>query len=130
VLNALVSFVWPFPMVPTALISGQSVCWGCGSESISCVLPLLFTKLTLWPTDIVTVFGLTPLGPIVIVAPLGPGPPPGPVGGVPPPPLLSPSLPHATINTSPAASAAERHLWKFLWVTFEASGIRRIFSRC
>jgi hypothetical protein len=94
------------------------------------MLPLLFTKVTLCPIEIVTVLGLTPLAPMVIVAPLGPGPPPdGPVGGVPPPPPLSLS-PHASITTSPATSAAERHLWKFLWITFEASGIRRIFSRC
>jgi hypothetical protein len=94
------------------------------------VLPLLFTNVTLWPTVIDTVLGLTPLGPIVIVAPLGPGlpPPDGPVGGVPPPPLsLSP---HASTNVSAAASAADRHVWTFLWVTLQASGIRRIFSRC
>jgi hypothetical protein len=74
----------------------------------------------------VTELGLTPLLPIVIVAPLGPGLPDG-VVGEPPPPSLSP---HAIMNASPAATAAERHLCEVLWVTFEASGIRKIFSRC
>jgi len=74
-------------------------------------VPLLFTKVTLWPTDIVTAFGLTPLAPIVIVEPLGPGPPPdGPPGFPLPPPLPLSLPPHASINSSPAASVVARHL--------------------
>jgi hypothetical protein len=78
--NALVSFVWPGWMRPTALIGGQLVCSGCGSESISCDRVSALMNVTLCPTAIVTVFGSTvPPARMVIVAPLGPG---APVSGV------------------------------------------------
>src|SRR5262245_15928543 len=67
---------------PTAAISGQSVCSGCGSDDMSWAREWLFTKVTRPPRLIVTVDGLTlPLAPIVIVAESVAVPPPV-VGGV------------------------------------------------
>src|SRR3990170_3726323 len=75
------------PTVPSAemvMVNG----WAPGASS--CELPLLLTKVTLWPTVIETAVGLiAPLLPTVTVAPLGPGPVPDGVVGVPPPPPSS-----------------------------------------
>jgi hypothetical protein len=91
-------------------MDGQSVCTGCGSEFIVCARVSLFTNVTLWPTEIVTCDGLTPPGPIVIVAPIGPtdvvapttaeDPPPPPEG-----PAGEPPPPHAASATSAATTA-------------------------
>jgi hypothetical protein len=84
---------------------GQSVCDGCGFDAIWCARESLFTNVTLWPTAIVTLFGLTvPPAEIVMVAPLAPGPvddpPPLPDGEV------GELLPHPSISTANAAAAA------------------------
>jgi hypothetical protein len=59
-----------------------------------------------------TELGLTPFGPIVIVAPLGPGlpPPDGPVGGVP----LSELSPQAVRSARPSAAATYRNPCEFM----------------
>src|SRR5688500_5274845 len=87
-------------MLPTALIGGQSVWVGCGSEVTLWPRPLLLTNVTLCPTLMVTEAGVTRPSAMVIVAPLGPGPLlPGAVGVPSPPP------PHAASPTSnPAAT--------------------------
>ena len=54
-----VSLVWPGVRKPTWLISGQSVCSGCGSDSMSCGRLSLFTKVTRVPAGTVNVFGDT-----------------------------------------------------------------------
>ena len=59
---------WPAFNDPTSLISGQSVCSGCGFEYISCVRESLLTKVTWLPLAIVMFRGLTALFAIVIVA--------------------------------------------------------------
>src|SRR5215213_9717838 len=71
-----------------------------------CTRPSLLTKVTLCPTAMVTVDGVTRPLAMVIVAPLGPGlpvptpapPPEGPVGDPPPP--------HAANMTSDVAATA------------------------
>ena len=84
------------------------------------MLPLLFTKVTLCPTEIVTLLGLTPLLPIVIVAPLGPGcpPPDGPVGGFP----LSELSPHAVKSTRSNAAVAYLNLCEFMSIPVAPPG--------
>src|SRR5438034_8022181 len=64
---------WPAFRNPTSLISGQSVCSGCGFENISCVRESLLTKVTWLPLAIVMFRGLTALLAIVIVPPPGVG---------------------------------------------------------
>ncbi len=54
-----VSLVWPGVRNPTWLISGQSVCSGCGSDSMSCGRLSLLMNVTREPAEIVTVFGET-----------------------------------------------------------------------
>ena len=90
-MNALVSFVWPAARTPTALIEGQFVCVGCGSDVISCERESLLMNVTLCPVETDTWVGpTTPFEPMVIVAPLGPGlPPDGAVGDPPPASPLS-----------------------------------------
>ena len=92
-------------MVPSAFVDGQSVCAGCGLDAISCERESLLTKVTLWPTLIVTCAGLTaPLLPMVMVAPLAPGlllppPPDGDVGELlPPHAAITIAAPAATMN--------------------------------
>src|SRR2546425_5383149 len=65
--------LWPGFRNPTSLISGQSVCSGCGFENISCVRESLLTKVTWLPLAIVMFRGLTALLAIVIVPPPGVG---------------------------------------------------------
>src|SRR6266478_5090166 len=65
--------LWPGFRNPTSLISGQSVCSGCGFENISCVRESLLTKVTWLPLAIVMLRGLTALLAIVIVPPPGDG---------------------------------------------------------
>src|SRR4030095_5415062 len=109
-------------MKPT-LISGQSVCCGCGSEFISCGRLSLLTNVTRDPGATVTFFGDTPLAVIVIVAatvpPVPPPPPPpppeGPVPGLSLPPQADANSASATIEDA----AANRCVV-----------IRRISSRC
>src|ERR1700686_2410558 len=67
--------LWPGFKNPTSLISGQSVCSGCGSEYISCTRESLLTKVTWAPRATVMFLGLTALFAIVIVG--GSAPPPG-----------------------------------------------------
>src|SRR5690606_5999296 len=76
--------VSPGESAPSALISTQSVWFGCGSDEISCTRVLLLVTVTRPPRAMVTAAGLTPLGPMVIVAVMGgvpPPPPPLPAGG-------------------------------------------------
>src|SRR5579862_3067990 len=68
-----VSFVWPGTMKPTWLMSGQSVCSGCGSDSMSCESLSLLMNVTRLPWTMVTIFGDTPLDVIVNVALVGAG---------------------------------------------------------
>ena len=108
--NEFVSLVWPVPSTPSALIDGQLVWAGCGSDASSCERLLLFTNVTLCPTVIETELGLTvPLLPTVMVAPLGPGPLPDGVVGPPLPPPSSP--PQATNSERPRAAAASRQVF-------------------
>ena len=77
---------------------------------MSCTRLSLLTNVTLWPTVMVTVAGLTaPLLPMVIVAPLGPAlplplpPPDGDVGELllpPPHPARAIAAPAATMNAA------------------------------
>src|SRR5205823_2257100 len=70
-----VSFVCAGWMRSTSLIAGQSVCSGCGSESISWIRVSLFTNVTRVPAGIVNVFGDTtpPAAIVIVVPPLGEG---------------------------------------------------------
>src|SRR5262249_33907445 len=72
----------PAERTPT-LISGRSVCWGCGSEFMSCGRLSLLTNVTREPAATVTALGETPAAVIVIVAavPVPPPPPPQPPDG-------------------------------------------------
>src|SRR5262245_7786895 len=56
-------------MKPTLLISGQSVCSGCGSEKMSGLKELLLTKSTRVTGETCRLLGLTPVDVIVIVEP-------------------------------------------------------------
>src|SRR5580765_2408772 len=62
-----VSLVWPGLMKPMLLISVQSVCSGCGSESISWVLESPLTKRTRVPCGTLSCLGLTPEEVMVMV---------------------------------------------------------------
>src|SRR5712691_9669107 len=55
--------------VPTSFNGGQSVCSGCGSDTMLCVRLSLLTNVTWVPAFTVSVFGLTVLFVIVIVVP-------------------------------------------------------------
>src|SRR5262245_27304913 len=72
-------------MNPT-LISGQSVCSGCGFEFMSCGRLSLLTNVTREPAATVTALGDTRADVIVIVAAPVPPPPDGAVGLSLPPP--------------------------------------------
>src|SRR5438128_5792136 len=64
-------------MVPSpASMLGQLPCCGWGFDAISCERESLLTNVTVWPTAMVTVTGLTPFEVMVTVAPLGPPVPP------------------------------------------------------
>src|SRR4051812_27444193 len=60
--------LWPGTRNPAALIGGQSVCSGCGSEATLWLRVSLLTNCTWLPRGTVTLFGLTPLVVIVKVA--------------------------------------------------------------
>src|SRR5579863_8716554 len=60
--------LWPGVRYPTCPSSGQSVCSGCGSLCMLWVRESLLMKVTWPPALIVTVWGLTPLEVMVIVA--------------------------------------------------------------
>src|SRR5690242_15463798 len=78
-----VSRLWPTFSAPTALISGQSLCSGWGSDVMSRRRFPLLTKRTRVPGGTVNSFGLTPFEVIVKVnGLLGEGV----VGVLPPPP--------------------------------------------
>src|SRR5690349_18787919 len=91
-------------MKPT-LISGQSVCSGCGFEFMSCGRLSLLTNVTREPAATVMVFGETPAAVIVIVPATVPPPPP-PLPPAPPEGLLGLSLPpHADASSDRHAHA-------------------------
>src|SRR5215475_2865691 len=60
--------LWPALSTPTWLISGQSVCSGCGSDAMSCGRVSLLTNRTWLPRGTTTFFGVTALFAMVIVA--------------------------------------------------------------
>src|SRR5688500_7027247 len=112
--------------MPSALIDGQLVCAGCGSDVISCDRVSLFTNVTLCPTVIEPHDGLiAPLFLMVMVAPLAAGPAPEGVVGVLPPPS-----PQAIISARLAAADRGFQVRFLVWVTGDAPRrVRRIFSK-
>src|SRR5262245_32009256 len=92
-------------------MAGHWLWLGCGSEVIVCGRLSLLRKVTLWPTEIVTLFGVTPFAPIVIVAPLRPGPPESGASGF---PLLLLLLPQPSITRGPARASTFRIVEVFI----------------
>src|SRR5690349_9509923 len=91
-------------MNPTWLISGQSVCSGCGFEDMSYWLPELLTNVTRVPGLTVTVDGeIRPSAPMVIVVDDVPLVPPPPVV---PPPLVAPPPADGDVGLSPPEQAS------------------------
>ncbi len=97
-----VSRLWFGCSRPTLLISGQSLCSGCGSDVILCARESLFTNSTRVPGEMVSCVTLTPAD--VMVTVLEGLPPPDGEDGDPPP--------HAAIgnNTSKGRSRRTRGL--------------------
>ena len=80
-----VSRLWFADSSPTLLISGQSVCSGCGSDVMLCDRESLFTNRTRVPGEMVSCVVLTPADVIVMVVVLPVPPPVDGVDGDPPP---------------------------------------------
>src|SRR5436190_8597160 len=80
-----VSRLWFGSSRPTVLISGQSVCAGCGSDVMLCARESLLTNRTRVPGEMVHCVALTPAAVMVMVVDVPPPPPGDGDGGDPPP---------------------------------------------